>query len=172
MNSFAHRFFLLGLLVCFTGISPASAAPAKAGRATDGGKTAVDFARTKARIDALLTLRLKPTTLPGDMPNPFDLPHSLSEPTTLEKDPKPVNDGAPGSDSEMLLYYGASMRISGTVRIDDVTHLVINQSPYKEGDLFTIKTKDTVTKLRIVQIAPGELTIGLNDAVQVVKFKK
>jgi hypothetical protein len=40
------------------------------------------------------------------------------------------------------------------------------------GDILTIKTKDSTAKLRILGIAPGELTLGLNDAVQVIKFKK
>jgi hypothetical protein len=72
----------------------------------------------------------------------------------------------------MLLYYGAMLRISGTVRINERTHLVINQAPYKEGDVITLKTKDATAKLRIIGIAPGELTLGLNEAVQVIKFKK
>ena len=170
MNSRTYQLLLLSALLSFAAAPSASAAPAKAGRATDGSKAAVDFARTKTRIDALLTLRLKPTTLPVDMPNPFELPQIAARPST-DKDPKATTE-VPGSDSEMLLYYGAALRISGTVRIDDVTHLIINQSPYKEGDIFTIKTKDAVTKLRIIGIAPGELTLGLNDAVQVIKFKK
>ena len=72
----------------------------------------------------------------------------------------------------MLVYYGASLRISGNVRINDLTHLIINQAPYKEGDTFSLKTKDGTVKLKVIAIAPGELTLGLNDAVQVIKFKK
>lgn len=72
----------------------------------------------------------------------------------------------------MLVYYGAMLRISGTVRIEDQTHLIINQAPYKEGDIFNLKTKEVNAKLRIISIAPGELTLGLNAATQVIKFKK
>jgi hypothetical protein len=164
------------VLVCGLLFSAASvfAAPAATGKAAGAGsKATVNFGRTKARIDALLAQRLKPGALPDTLPNPFQLAETTPLPSSHEKDAKPPTEGLlPGSDSEMLLYYGATLRISGTVRINDQTHLIINQAPYKEGDNFTLRTKDAVVRLRIIGIAPGELTLGLNDAVQVIKFKK
>jgi hypothetical protein len=155
----------LSLLVSTTLVSAAG------GKLAPANKGAVNFQRTKTRIDSLLTQRLKPDPLPDPLPNPFQLAEIVA-PATQEKEPKPTEAVPVSSDSEMLLYYGASLRISGTVRINEHTHLVINQSPYKEGDTLTLKTKDATAKIRILGIAPGELTIGLNEAVQVVKFKK
>jgi hypothetical protein len=172
MNRSSRKFLVLvlGLLAL------SAAAWAAAGKTTKptpaSAKGTPNFQRTKTRIDALLTQRLKPDPLPDPLPNPFQLAETAPAPTTQEKNPKPIDTLPVSSDSEMLLYYGASLKISGTVRINDKTHLVINQAPYKEGDLLTIKTKDATAKLRVIGIAPGELTLGLNEAVQVIKFKK
>ena len=167
MKSSFSRFLVLSLgLLASTVIIHAAG-----GKFAPANKGAVNFQRTKTRIDALLAQRLKPDPLPDPLPNPFQLAETVT-PATQEKEPKPAEGLPVSSDGEMLLYYGASLRISGTVRINERTHLVINQSPYKEGDTLTLKTKDATAKIRILGIAPGELTIGLNDAVQVVKFKK
>ena len=157
---------VLGLMISAALLSAAG----KTTRATVKPKD-VSFQRTKTRIDALLSPRLKPDQLPDPLPNPFQLSEVAPTPGT-DKTPKLIESIPVSTDSEMLLYYGASLRISGTVRTDDQTHLIINSSPYKEGDTLTIKTKDATAKLKILGIAPGELTLGLNDAVQVIKFKK
>ena len=162
------RFLVISLVMLASTLS----AWAAGGKLAPVNKGAVNFQRTKTRIDALLAQRLKPDPLPDPLPNPFQLAEMVQQPVIHEKEPKPIEALPVSSDSEMLLYYGASLRISGTVRINDRTHLVINQAPYKEGDTLTLKTKDATAKIRILGIAPGELTIGLNDAVQVVKFKK
>ena len=170
MNHPVRQFigFALGVLISAAVVS--AAAPSKPKKPAFVPKD-VNFQRTKSRIDTLLGLRLKPEPLPDPLPNPFQLAEVAPMPGS-DKTPKPVENLPVSTDSEMLLYYGASLRISGTVRTDDETHLVINSSPYKVGDILTIKTKDSTAKLRILGIAPGELTLGLNDAVQVIKFKK
>ncbi len=167
MNHATRRLCILGLSLLL------AAAATAAGKTKTPAKNSINFERTKIRINALVTQRLKPTPLPETLPNPFQLAATAPALTGHEKNPKPVADGLPpGSDSEMLLYYGATLRISGTVRTDDQTHLIINQAPYKEGDVFVVKGREGNAKLRILGIAPGELTLGLNDAVQVIKFKK
>lgn len=170
MNPPAHRPLIFALsLLCAATLAAAPSARSKPPR--PGGETnsnAVHFEKIKIKIDALLKPRLNPDPLPNPLPDLFQR-SEVSRPAP----PKATTEGlAPSTDSEMLLYYGASLKISGTVRIDDETHLVINQAPYKEGDNLTLKTKDATVKLRILGIAPGELTLGLNEAVQVIKFKK
>lgn len=166
----SHPFILIAILSLVVAI--ASAATGKAVRpGASGSKNAPNFQRTKSRIDALLGSRLKPEPLPETVPNPFQLAE-LPVANPGDKDPKPVEKIPVSSDEEMLLYYGASLKISGVVRINDQTHLVINQAPYKVGDTVGLKTKDGTVKLRVLGISPGELTLGLNDAVQIVKFKK
>lgn len=167
MNRVIRSLCILGLSLLLSGTATA------AGKTKIPAKNSINFERTKTRINALLTQRLKPVPLPETLPNPFQLAATTPAPNGHEKDPKTVTDGLPpGSDSEMLLYYGATLRISGTVRTDDQIHLIINQAPYKVGDVFVVKGREGNAKLRILGIAPGELTLGLNDAVQVIKFKK
>lgn len=163
-----RRFFwiVLGLtMVAFVVAAPNK--PVRPGK----NKDPQNFQRTKARIEALLGPRLKPEPPPDSFPNPFQLAETPAV-VTPDKDPKPIEKLPVSSDEEMLLYYGTSLRITGVVRINDQTHLVINQTPYKEGDTLNLKTKDGTVKLRVVAIAPGELTLGLNGATQVIKFKK
>lgn len=157
---------------CLVAAPAAFAAPAAQGKpASTAAGTAASFARTQEKIAAMLGQRLQPDPLPESMPSPFTLP-----PSTLPQNPTdakiPAERLAPATDSELLLYYGANLRISGTVVSDNKVHLIINQTPYKEGDTLTIKTKDSSAKLRVIAIAPGELTLGLNEAVQVIRFKK
>lgn len=168
--NFHRPFIVVTTLLLALGLAVASAAAGKPAKSGSGSsKTAPNFQRTKSRIDALLNPRLKPEPLPEIVPNPFQL---AELPAANTGDPKPVDKAPVSSDEEMLLYYGASLKISGVVRINDQTHLVINQAPYKVGDLVNLKTKDGNVKLRVLGISPGELTLGLNDAVQIVKFKK
>lgn len=171
MKKSPSRLSLFAAVFCVCLIGAPSAPAAKGKAAAPVGGTAASFARTQKKIEAMLGQRLKPDSLPASMPSPFDLPPSNLPSKQIES--KPVSERlAPTTDSEMLLYYGAGLRISGTVIADDKVHLIINQAPYKEGDILTIKTKDSSAKLRVIAIAPGELTLGLNDAVQVIKFKK
>ncbi len=169
MKSFFRQSlgFALWLLIS---IPVVSAAPAKGKKPAVAPKD-VSFQRTKSRIDALIGPRLKSEPLPDPLPNPFQ-PAEVALKSGTDKTPKPMENLSVSTDSEMLLYYGASLKISGTVRTEDATRLVINSSPYKVGDILTIKMKDSTAKLRILGIAPGELTVGLNEAVQVIKFKK
>lgn len=169
MNYAIRQFCLLGLglLLSAAALSVAATKPAKG----SGAKNTVNFERTKVRINALLTQRLKPAPLPETLPNPFQLAAAAPLPTSHEN--KTTSEGLPpGSDDAMLLFYGSALQITGTVRINEQAHLVINKSPYKVGDVFVVKGREGNAKLRILGIAPGELTLGLNDAVQVIKFKK
>ena len=172
MSPAARRPILLAFALLLSAVA-LTAANVRASRAKSGGKNTVNFERTNTQITALLGQRLKPTALPDTLPDPFQLPDSAQRPATHDKEAKSsVEPLSTGNDSDALLFYGATLKISGTVRINDKTHLIINQAPYKEGDVLTMKNKDGTTKLRIVAIAPGELTLGLNEATQVIKFKK
>lgn len=173
-------FFAAGLLLA---AAPAVAASAPAGPAL---KKAVDrFDRTKARIDALLRNRLQPEPLPASLPNPFLLTEafSLTEVSRTPGDPPdhgaepagpetktPVEAAPPGSDAELLAFYATTLKISGTVQVNGRLQLVINQSSYKEGDLILLHKKDATIYLKVVRIAPGELTLGYNGVEQVLKI--
>lgn len=177
--AFHTVLFVTGLLLA----APAEAAPAPGKPAPK--KSADRFERTQEHIDALIKNRLKPDPLPAVLPNPFQLSEAFPltensrtpggaadhgvEPAPHETKP-PVDAPPNGSNAEMLAYYAATLRISGTVELNGRPQLVINQSPYKEGDLILLHNKDTNIYLRVVHIAPGELTLGYKDVEQVLKF--
>jgi hypothetical protein len=137
------------------------------------------FARTQEQINALFKRRLKPEPLPADLPNPFVLPGGAKGPDvkapegegTTHPDKPPEGDLPPGSDAEALARLVAKLKISGIVQLNGRLHLIINQSPYKEGDLILLGTKDAATYLQVIRITPNELTLGLNQAVQTIKLK-
>ncbi len=180
LPSFRPLLLTAGVLLL---AAPAGAAPASSKAAP---KKAVDrYERIQERIDALIKNRLKPDPLPAILPNPFQLseafpltenPRTPGGPTDHSSDPaahetKPPVDAPPtGSDAEILAYYAATLRISGTVELNGRPQLVINQSPYKEGDLILLRHKDANVYLRVVHIAPGELTLGYKAVEQILKF--
>jgi len=161
-------------------VRPAARPPA----AKSGDRTG----RMKQRIDALLKSRLDPAPLPATLPNPFQLPpgSAVADPREgpkldLPAGHKPEAAGPvppaasgpviPGNDAEALVYYAAGLKITGTVRLNGLDHLIINQSPYKEGDLILLSTPTSTIYLQVLRITPDELTLGLNQAVLTVKLK-
>ena len=165
-----------GLLLA-AGLAPA--APAARGKARNVPK--VDhLTQTKERIDALLKRRLNPEPLPALLPNPFQLPGTTAgtglreglppDPTKPDHPVVPV-EITPPTDSEALARYAAGLKISGAVRLNGQLHLIINQSPYKEGDLLLLNNTEPPVYLQITRLSPGELTLGLNDATLTLKVK-
>jgi hypothetical protein len=128
-------------------------------------------ARTKGRIDTLVNRRLKPEPLPDVLPNPFQLSGVVTptNPTTVPT--SPVEPAPPSNDSEALAHYAATLKIGGIVQLNGRVQLVINQSPYREGDLVFVDNKNAVIYLQIIRLTPSELTLGLNQAVQTIKLK-
>jgi len=157
----------------------AAAAAAPAVKAPAYEKAADRFERTKARIEALLKSRLKPTPLPATLPNPFEVPGGLAAAAANDHDdsanpaePKPVTPLLPpGSNSEILAAFAAQLKISGTAEFNGQIHLIINRVPYKEGDLIPVTNQNGITRLRLTRVSLSELTLGLNEATQTLKVK-
>jgi hypothetical protein len=179
MSPLSCRFlvFATGLL-----LSAATVAAAPAPSVPASPKATDRFERTKERIDALLKNRLKPVPLPANPPNPFLLTEAASTTTPGSAtdhgtEPAP-HDGAtvfdvtaPHNDAEFLAFYAGTLKISGTVQLNGRPQLIINQSPYKEGDLILLRNKEASIYLKVVRIAPGELTLGYNGVEQTLPFK-
>jgi hypothetical protein len=89
----------------------------------------------------------------------------------VAKPDAPADFLQPGSDEEILARYIPTLRITGSALLNGRLQLMINQTPYKEGDRIVISSKNPPISFLIIRIAPGELTLGLNEAVQVLKFK-
>jgi hypothetical protein len=145
----------LALLVCL-----APALPAAPAAKTD------PFARTKARIDALLKSRLNVAPLPDDIANPFTLP-GKEEPVAINDTPPPTTKA---DDAEILARLVPQLKIGGFVQLGSVPRIIINQTPYKEGDIVIVRRPEGITYLRVKHIDSNYLTIELNNAEQTIKF--
>ena len=171
------------------GTLPVAAAPAPAPTGTTPVATAAapakateHFDRTKERIDELLKRRINPDPLPAALPNPFQVTEEAVATSAVHAPPGPEQTAAPakvdppadylqpGSDEEILARFIPTLRISGTGQLNGRSYLIINQTPYKEGDHITV-SKTPLIVFQIVHIASGELTLGYNETVQILKFK-
>ena len=84
----------------------------------------------------------------------------------------PATETLLSGDAEILAYYAPTLKISGLVQLNGRAHLIVNQSPYKEGDVIPLKGKDkTVYYLKVIHIEARELTVGYNDAVLSIPVK-
>lgn len=170
---FATGFLLFSAPV-LTAQAPAAAATPKASDR---------FLRTKAHIDALLKQRLNPVPLPAVLPNPFQASSGapanpiaggpgtvLLPPDQLVTPPepeKPLTD-----DDEILAHYAATLKITGQMMVSGLPHLIINSSPYKEGGTILVRgNNDAQYYLKVIRIAPNELTLGYNNAVLTLPLK-
>ncbi|HKB56726.1 MAG TPA: hypothetical protein VKC51_03975 [Lacunisphaera sp.] len=148
-----------------------AAAPGKASRITD-------------RIDALFRQRLRPVPLPVDLPNPFLVVSSATSRRPDDAGPggneatvvatnraKSADEVQPGTDAETLARYAAKLKIGGTIVVSGVTQLVVNQSPYKEGDYIFLDSKEALMYVQIIRLTSSELTLGFKEAKQVIRLK-
>lgn len=147
---------------------PASAAEVK--RITDR------YALTRARIDALLDMRLKPVPLPANPPNPFYQTPAvvIGQETTPGPDPAEVlvPEAADISDIDTLRKYSTALRIGGVITRNSVLHLTINNKTCKVGDIITVGHRDRPIYLKLLDLNLSEFTIGLNEATLAVPLQK
>jgi hypothetical protein len=128
------------------------------------------FGGTKAKIEALLSPRLKPEPLPEKPANPFHFTQAGSvivaptDPVPTQPVPSTLSD-----DDQILAFSVARLRITGLVLRNGIAHLLINSSTYKESDLVPVRTgSDIVYYIRIVRITENEVTFGYNATSVVV----
>jgi hypothetical protein len=144
---------------------PAVAAPTKpAGRITD-------------RIETLFRPRLHPTPLPVVLPNPFTVVGGSVSPGRTDAEGSaapsaaPAEPPPPDSDAEVLARRAAKLKIGGTIAVNGVTQLIINEAAYKEGDYVFPDSKDTSAYVQIVRLTPTELALGYREAVLSIRLK-
>jgi len=127
------------------------------------------FSSLKGKIDALLSPRLKPGTLPEKPANPFQFTLPGSTIVPVAPDPVKPMPTALTDDDQILAFGVARLRISGLVLRGGVSHLLINSATYKESDLIPVRASgDTVYYIRLVRISEGEATFGYNNTTLVV----
>ncbi len=165
-------FLFTGLLLAVASVcgQTSSTSAAEIKRITDR------YALTRARIDALLALRLKPVPLPANPPNPFyQAPGVVAGgETTPATDPAEilVPEAADISDIDTLRKYSTTLRIGGVITRNGILHLTINNTTCKVGDIISVGNKDRPTYLKLLGLSLSEFTIGLNDATLAVPIRK
>jgi hypothetical protein len=81
-----------------------------------------------------------------------------------------VNANASPSDLALLQQAAAVLKVSGTIQLGGVSHLIINQEAYKEGDVLNARLKGQPIHLRVKNISRYSYTLALNDAELSVKY--
>jgi hypothetical protein len=148
-------------------------------------KPADESALIRQRIDALLKRRQKPEPLPVDPPNPFSLtavgtanpsPPRDPPPATVATEPTAVVAAPVGEEAEtanpteLLARCASRLRITGVIRLKDQVHVIINDSPWKEGDYLIVNQGTRILRLQVARIQPGQLTLRLEEAELVLRF--
>lgn len=147
--------------------------PSLAGSATAAARSD----RIRGQIDALLAARRNPTPLPVDPPNPFAAasagsvsPGAGGGGPDAASGSRPPEAPAIEADAQVLARLASRLRIGGLIRIKDQSQVVINDSPLREGDYFVAEREPRTIQLQVVRIAPGQLTLRLDEAELTVRF--
>ena len=135
-------------------------------------KVSERYALTQSRINLLLAQRLRPPLAPNHLANPFEETNSTVPISPADAGAATTLATSAAYEAEMLARYAANLKISGGVLINDQPHLAINQILYKAGDMIPVGTKDQPLSLQILHITSDELTLGLNQAEQIISLKK
>jgi hypothetical protein len=167
------RLLLAAGLLLTAGSVHAAAAKPDSATAAALKKITERYALTKQQIATLLDQRMHPAALPTTLPNPFY--HTSDTPST-EGPATPADIAVPAapdaSDADTLAKYAAALKISGVVVLNGQPHLTVNSTLCKIGDVIPVGTKDHLVYLQIVRITGDELTLGLNEAQQVIRLKR
>lgn len=125
----------------------------------------------RQRIDELLLRRRNPAPLPVEPPSPFVVlanPGAALVPVAAEPAPRRVE--APPGNAEQLARLASRLRITGLIRLKDQLHVIINDSPWREGDYIALETGTGLLQLQVLRIQTGQLTLRLQDAELVMRF--
>lgn len=135
-------------------------------------------AKIRRQVEGLLKARLQPVPLPLDPPNPF-IPVAAG-PGATSAAPAPATtagNAAPApapdhsvEDAEVLARYASRLRITGLIRVKGQVHIIINDTPWKEGDAIIVSREPSLVQLQVSRIQPGQLTLKLDEAELVLRF--
>lgn len=125
----------------------------------------------RQRIDELLLRRRNPAPLPVDPPSPFVvLANPAGALTPAAAEPPPVRRVETPGNAEQLARLASRLRITGLIRIKDQLHVIINDSPWKDGDYIALETGTGLLQLQILRVQAGQLTMRLGEAELVMRF--
>ena len=153
---------------------PGPAGPPAAGTKTSAGATpplSPRFQQVRSRIGALFQHRGETTRATDPRKSPFR-PAGAAPVATVKAGP--VGDLAPptasAADLQLLKQAAVALKVAGTIQINGVAHLIINQVPYKEGEVINLRSKDQPAFVRVKHISRYSYTLALNAAELSVKY--
>lgn len=154
--------------------------------AAPANPSAGDSMQIRQRIDALLKRRQQPMPLPVDPPNPFAVAAAVSIGLTPVRESteaggnesampavvvgNPDDEIGSANTAELLARFASRLRITGMIRTKDQVHVIINDSPWKEGDYMIFNQGARIIRLQVMRIVPGQLTLRLEEAELVLRF--
>ena len=170
------KIFQTGMMLALLGALVAADQPRSA--------AAKESQLMRQRIDALLKPRRSPVPMPLEPPNPFvqttapgvsgaaSGANALAggNPNPALERPAPVRDDANATSTELLARFASRLKITGLIRLKDQVHVIINDSPWREGDFIIVDRGARIIQLQVVRIQPGLLTLRLDEAELVLRF--
>lgn len=132
----------------------------------------------RRKVEALLGPRRRREALPLDPPNPFTLASGGVAVAAAGDGRNPVGSSlrepsvAPSeaSSAEILARVASRLRIGGLIRLKDHMQIVINESPWREGDSLMVEREPRPIQVQVVRIQPGQLILRLDEAELVIRF--
>ncbi len=132
------------------------------------------FQQVRARIEALFLHRNETPPAVDSRFNPFrgsvgaiaggatspGAPGVVSGPP-----PAPVNP-----EMQLLQQAASALKVAGVIQINNRDHLIINQAPYKEGDVIIGRAKGQPIYLRLKAISRFTFTLTYNESELAVKY--
>jgi hypothetical protein len=134
------------------------------------------FQQVRDRISALLGHRNDAPPVADPRKNPFRPAGAApaapvkGRPTGTPVVNPPVKAVTSGTDYQMLQAAAATLKVSGTIQINGLGHLIINQVPYKEGDVLKARVNGNSVFVRVKHISRYSYTLALNNAELSVKY--
>ncbi len=130
------------------------------------------FQQVRDRIEVLFGHRNAPPPPADPRRNPFRPPGAA--PVAAAPVGAPAENGPPPTaaavDLALLKQTAATLKVGGTIEIGGRPHLIINQVPYKEGDMINTRAKGQPVFLRVKHISRYSYTLSLNAAELSVKY--
>ena len=130
------------------------------------------FQQIRDRIEVLFGHRNTPPPPADPRRNPFRAPGAA--PVAAAPAGVPAENAPPPTaaavDLALLKQTAATLKVAGTIEIGGRAHLIINQVPYKEGDMINARAKGQPVFLRVKHISRYSYTLSLNTAELGVKY--
>ena len=132
------------------------------------------FLQVRAKIDALFRHRNEAPPVIDPKANPFRGSIGVVAPgsagATAGGGVAPVPSAPVNPELQLLQLAAAALKVAGVIQINGRDHLIINQAPYKEGDVIIARAKNQPVYLRLKAISRFTFTLTYNDAELAVKY--